>query len=151
MRRWAAQAFAAPSPAAGQAPGAGEQQDWLRHLDALLERNAVLDALQLDDATVQAARTALAQVPVPRRIEERLLRRARAQMEVEQTLAELVSPAAVLALAPQDAAASLPTVPAVYTRRAWLELIEPALEPTIVEVADEAAWVLGDSSPKCAN
>ena len=148
VRRWAAQAFAAPSPsAADQAPGAGEQQDWLRHLDALLERNAVQDVLQLDDATVQAARTALAQVPIAQRIEERLLRRARAQMSGERTLADLVSPAAVLALAPQDAAARLPAVPAIHTRQAWLELIEPALEPTIVEVADEGAWVLGDASP----
>jgi type VI secretion system protein ImpL len=147
VRRWAAQAFAASSSAADQAPGAGEQQDWLRHLDALLERNAVLDVLQLDDTTVQAARKVLAQVPIAQRVVERLLRRARAQGGGEQTLADLVSPAAVLALAPQDAAASLPTVPAVHTRQAWLELIEPALEPTIVEVADEAAWVLGDSSP----
>ena len=147
VRRWAAQASAGPSPVGDQAPGAGEQQDWLGHLDALLERNAVLDVLQLDDTTVQAARTALTAVPIARRIEERLLRRARERGGGDQTLADLVNPAAVLAFAPQDAVASLPTVPGVYTRLAWLELIEPVLEPTIVEVADEAAWVLADNSP----
>src|SRR6201991_489726 len=39
VRRWAARAFASSTTTAstGQAPSAGEQQEWLRHLDALLE------------------------------------------------------------------------------------------------------------------
>jgi type VI secretion system protein ImpL len=153
VRRWAAQAFSAAGPttaAAGRnglAPGAGEQQEWLRHLDALLERNAVLDVMRLDEATVRAARTALASMPLERRVHDRLLRRARAQLANDQTLAELASPAAVLAFAPHDAAAGIPAIPAVYTRRAWREIIEPAIEPTIAELADEAGWVMGDTSP----
>jgi type VI secretion system protein ImpL len=150
VRRWAAQAFAAPAPAAsgagGQAPGAGEQQEWLRHLDALLERNAVLDAVRLDDATIRSARAALAGIPLEQRIYERLMRRAREQLAGDQTLAELASPAAVLAFAPQDAASGIPAIPVAYTRQAWRELLEPALDATIAELADEAGWVIGESS-----
>lgn len=150
VRRWAARAFGAPGAApasqGGEAPGAGEQQEWLRHLDALLERNAVLEAVRIDDATLRAARAALAGVPLEQRVHDRLLRRAREQLERDQTLAELASPAAVLAFAPPDAPATLPAIPVAFTRRAWLELIEPAVEPTIAEVADEAVWVLADGS-----
>jgi len=152
VRRWAAQAFSAagPTPAAsggGQAPGAGEREEWLRHLDALLERNAVLDAMRLDDATVRSARTALAGVPLEQRSYERLLRRARDQLGGDQTLADLASPAAVLAFAPQDTVAGVPAIPAIYTRQAWREVIEPGVEPTLAELADEADWVMGDRSP----
>ncbi len=152
VRRWAAQAFSAPAPAsaasgvAGQAPGAGEQREWLRHLDALLERNAVLDAMRLDDATIRSARAALAGVALDQRIHERLLQRAREQLAGDQTLAELASPAAVLAFAPPDAATGVPAIPAIFTRQAWRGLIDPQLDGTIAELADEAGWVLGDRS-----
>lgn len=148
VRRWAAQAFSTPpaGAAGGQAPGAGEQQEWLRHLDALLERNAVLDVFRLDDDAVRAARTALAEIPLEQRAHERLLRRAREQLGSDQTLADLASPAAVLVFAPLDAASGVPALPVVYTRQAWREVIEPAVEPIIAELADEADWVLGDRS-----
>ena len=144
VRRWAAQAFAASGQAAGQAPGAGEQQEWLRHLDALLERNAVVGAMRLDEASVRAARTALAALPIEQRVYDRLLARARARLEGDRSLAELVSPAAVLAFAPNDSASGVPGIAAVNTRKAWRELIEPALDPTIAELAGEAGWVLGE-------
>lgn len=154
VRRWAAQAFAAPAPAsaaasgggAGQPPGAGEQQEWLRHLDALLERNAVLEAVRPDDTTIRSARAALAGISLEQRVYARLMRRAREQLAGDQTLAELASPAAVLAFAPQDAAAGPPAIPAVYTRQAWVQLLEPALDAAIIELADEAGWVMGDTS-----
>ena len=151
VRRWAAQAFATPvsapaSSASGQAPGAGEQQEWLRHLDALLERNAVQGAVQLDDAAVRSARTALAAIPLEQLVHERVLRRAREQLAGERTLADLAGAGAVIAFAPADSAAGVPGIASVYTRAAWRELIEPALEPTIAELADEGGWVMGDRS-----
>lgn len=150
VRRWAAQAFGAPAQPAtgtGQAPGAGEKQEWLRHLDALLERNAVLEATRLDDAAVRKARADLARVALEQRSHERLLRRAREQLGGERTLADLASPGAVLAFVAQDAASGIPAIPAIYTRQAWRDVIEPAVEPTIAELADEAGWVLDDRSP----
>ncbi|HSW08444.1 type VI secretion system membrane subunit TssM [Aquabacterium sp.] len=151
VRRWAAQAFsAAPvtgSAAGGASPGAAEQQEWLRHLDALLERNAVLGVLQLDGAAVRTARAALAGVPFEQRVHERLLRRARERLGGEPRQADLAGPAAELAFAPPDAVSGLPALPAELTRHAWRGLIDPALEPTIAELADEAQWVLGDLSP----
>jgi type VI secretion system protein ImpL len=142
VRRWAAQWVGS-----GAGPAAGEQQDWLRHLDALLERNAVLDVMRLDDATVQAARAALASVPIEQRVHDRLLRRARERLPGALTLAELASPAAVLAFVPPDAATAMPEIPAVFARQAWRDVIEPSVESTIAELADEADWVLGDRSP----
>jgi len=154
VRRWAAQAFAATvggepgaaSPGSGFGPGAGEQREWLRHLDALLARNAVLDAVQLDPGAVQAARGALLAMPIEARVHERLLRRAAENQPGDRTLADLAGPAAVLAFAPPDAA-GLPGLPALYTRQAWREDIEPALDGTIIRLAEEAAWVLGDDTP----
>ena len=107
----------------------------------------MLDALRLDDTTVQLARAALADVALEQRVYERLLRRARDRLGAGQSLADLASPAAVLAFAPQDAAGGLPAIPAVYGLRAWRELLDPAVEPTIAEHADEAGWVLNDRSP----
>lgn len=152
VRRWAAQAFSAAAPAQAasgivQAPGAGEVQEWLRHLDALLERNAVLEATRLDDATLRAARADLASVALEQRIYERLLRRAREQLAGDLSLADLASPGAVLAFAPQDAASGIPAIPTIYTRQAWREVIDAAVEPTIAELADEAEWVMGERTP----
>ena len=147
VRRWAAQAFAAPTAAsAGQAPGAGEQQEWLRHLDALLERNAVVNVMRLDEASVRAARSALAALPIEQRVYDRLLARARARLDGDRSLAELVSPGAVLAFAPNDSASGVPGIAAINTRKAWRELIEPTLDPTIVELASEAGWVMDERS-----
>ncbi|WP_298825775.1 type VI secretion system membrane subunit TssM [uncultured Piscinibacter sp.] len=145
VRRWAAQAFAGTSATGGQGPGAGEQQEWLRHLDALLERNAVLGLIRLDEASVRAARASLAGMSMEQRVHDRLMHRARERLAGDQTLADLASPAAVIAFAPQDAADSA-VLPAAYTRQAWREVIEPAIEPTIAELAEEAGWVLGERS-----
>lgn len=145
VRRWAAQSFADVSPAGAHGPGAGERQEWLHHLDALLERNAVSPLLRLDDGTVRAARAALVGVPLVQRVHERLMRRAREQLAGDQTLAELASPAAAIAFAPQDDGSAPPTLPAVFTRQAWRQVIEPAIEPTIAEVAEEVEWVLGEN------
>ena len=152
VRRWAAQAFApsAGAGAQGQAPGAGEQQEWLRHLDALLERNAVVSVMRLDEASVRAARAALGALPIEQRVYDRLLARARARLEGERSLAELVSPGAVLAFAPNDSASGVPGIAAVNTRKAWRELIEPALDPTIAELAGEASWVLDQHDERSA-
>ena len=147
VRRWAAQAFAASATGAGpagQAPGAGEQQEWLRHLDALLERNAVVNAMRLDEASVRAARGALAALPLEQRVYDRLLARARARLDGDRSLADLVSPGAVLAFAPNDSASGVPGIAAINTRKAWRELIEPALDPTIAELASEASWVMSE-------
>ncbi len=146
VRRWAAQAFAVPAAASGQAPGAGEQQEWLRHLDALLERNAVVNVMRLDEASVRAARSALAALPIEQRVYDRLLARARARLDGDRSLAELVSPGAVLAFAPNDSASGVPGIAAINTRKAWRELIEPTLDPTITELASEAGWVMDERS-----
>jgi type VI secretion system protein ImpL len=147
VRRWAEHAYTAPGSAA-VAPGAGEQQDWLRHFDALLERNAVLEAMRLDDATLQSTRAALAAVPLEQRVHDRLLRRARERIGASvPAVPELASPAAVLAFAPADAPSAPVAMAASFTRQGWRETIEPAVEPTIAELADEAGWVLGDRSP----
>lgn len=153
VRRWAAQAFASASTGAGalgQAPGAGEQQEWLRHLDALLERNAVVNVMRLDEASVRAARASLAALPIEQRVYDRLLARARARLDGDRSLAELVSPGAMLAFAPNDPASGVPGIAAINTRKAWRELIEPALDPTIAELASEASWVLGERDARDA-
>jgi type VI secretion system protein ImpL len=147
VRRWADHAYTTPGSAA-VAPGAGEQQDWLRHFDALLERNAVLEAMRLDEATLQTTRTALAAVPLEQRVHDRLLRRARERIGADApAIPELASPAAVLAFAPPDAASAPVAITASFTRQGWRQTIEPMVEPTIAELADEGGWVLGDRSP----
>jgi type VI secretion system protein ImpL len=140
VRRWAAQAFAAPGSRI--APGAGEQQDWLRHLDALLERNALQQVLVIDPASVAAARQALLAWPIEQRVHERLLRRAREAFPGDRGLVDLAGPGATLAFAAHD----VPTLPSIHLRQAWTEAIEPAIEPTLAALATEAEWVLGDRS-----
>lgn len=146
VRRWAAVAFARPATQGAQAPGAGEQREWLGHLDALLDRNAVLDLIRLDEGSVREARKALAALPLEQRVHQRIIRRAREQLGADLGLADIATPAAVLAFSPRDAGEMPPVVSAIQTRQAWRETIEPAIEPTIAELTDEAAWVLGDTS-----
>ena len=151
VRRWAAQAFAVPLPGeAGPAPvgpAAGEQSEWLRHLDALLERNAILDATRLDADAVKAARTTLGALPPEELVHRLLLARARERQGAVLGPAELFGPAATLVFATNDAGGAAPTVPEVFTHRAWTGAIEPALDSTIAQLAAEADWVLGTRSP----
>ena len=69
LRRWVEQALS-------QGSGAGERAEWARHVDALLERSGLPEAMRPDDAGVNAARGALAALPLSQRVHERLLRRA---------------------------------------------------------------------------
>jgi type VI secretion system protein ImpL len=56
LRRWA-------GPALARIGGAGERADWTRHVDAVIERSGLPEAVTPDEAGVRAARTALAAVP----------------------------------------------------------------------------------------
>ena len=129
---------AAPSPKA--ALGAAEREQWLRHIDALLERNAVLELYRVDPAAVRAARTALASLPLEQRVYDRLLRRARLRAGPDTDVLSALRASAVL----PGAGASAGRIPAVYTRQVWRKRLEPDLEPTLLELVDEAEWVLGD-------
>ena len=144
----AAPAPAAPSAGAGAAPspkaalGAAEREQWLSHIDALLERNAVLELYRLDPAAVRAARTALVSLPLDQRVYERLLRRARVRAGPDTDVLSALRATAVL----RGAGSSIGRIPAVYTRQVWRERLEPDLEPTLLELVAEAEWVLGDRS-----
>ncbi|MBK0393163.1 type VI secretion system membrane subunit TssM [Ramlibacter algicola] len=133
LRRWAAQALA-------RSGGAGEQAEWARHVDALLERNGLPEAMQPDDEGVRAARTALAALPLAQRVHERLLQRV-VDTEPPQDLPARLGPAGPLLFAPSGAG----PMPAHATAIDWRRNLLPALGPTLDELANEADWALADA------
>ncbi|WP_427913440.1 type VI secretion system membrane subunit TssM [Ramlibacter sp. MMS24-I3-19] len=134
VRHWAAQAL-------GRGSGAGERAEWARHVDALLERNGLPDAMRPDDAGVRAARSALAAVPLAQRVHERLLRRV-TDAEPPQDLPARLGPAAALVFAPSPAG----PMPEHASAVDWRRRLAPALDATLDELANEAGWVLGDAA-----
>src|SRR6185369_11880654 len=134
LRRWAEQALA-------QASGAGERAEWSRHVEALLERSGLPEAMRSDDEGVRAARSALAALPLAQRVHERLLRRV-ADPEPPQDLpTRLGAPSALV-----FAASSAGPMPAHSSAGDWRRKLVPTLEATFDELANEADWVLGDTS-----
>ena len=133
LRRWAEQALA-------QASGAGERAEWARHVEALLERSGLPEAMRSDDAGVRAARSALAALPLAQRVHERLLQRV-SDPEPPQDLPTRLGAASALVFA----ASSAGPMPAHSSAGDWRRNLVPALEATFDELANEADWVLGDA------
>lgn len=133
LRPWVEQALA-------QAGGAGERAEWARHVDALLERSGLPEAMRADDAGVRAARSALAALPLAQRVHERLLRRV-PDPEPPQDLPTRLGTAGALLFA----ASSAGPMPAHSSAGEWRRKLLPVLEATFDELANEADWVLGDT------
>ena len=138
VRAWAAQSFARGPDAPVDA---AQRDEWLRHVDALLERNAFQDAVVVDEPTVQAARKALAAVPLPRRVLARLARDAAA--EPPRRLESWLGPAFVLLFDPKAGKAAPVGLNPFYTREGFSTQVLARLDATLLQLADEEAWVLG--------
>jgi len=132
LRPWAEQLV--------QAGGPGERAEWARHVDALLERSGLPEAMRSDDAGVRAARSALAALPLAQRVHEGLLRRV-ADPEPPQDLPTRLGSAGPLVFA----ASSAGPMPVHSSAGDWRRNLLPALETTLDELANEADWVLGDA------
>ena len=133
LRPWAEQSLA-------QTGGAGERAEWARHVEALLERSGLPEAMRADDAGVRAARSALAAVPLAQRVHERLLRRV-PDPEPRQDLPARLGGAGTLVLAASGAG----PMPEHTSARDWRRSLLPALDSTLDDLANEADWVLGDT------
>jgi type VI secretion system protein ImpL len=133
LRSWAEQTLA-------QASGAGERAEWARHVETLLERNGLPEAMRSDDAGVRAARSALAALPLAQRMHERLLRRV-SDPEPRQDLPTRLGAASALTFAASGAG----PMPAHSSAGDWRRNLAPELDATFDELANEADWVLGDT------
>ncbi len=155
VRAWAAASFArGPDPPVD----AAQRDEWLRHVDALLERNGFQDAVLIDTAAVQAAQKALAAVPLPRRALARLVRDEMrdegrgARPEPPRRLDSWLGPSFVLLFDPKPAktavtaataATAVADVNPLFTREAFTTRVLPRLDATLQQLADEEGWVLG--------
>ena len=138
VRAWAAQSFARGPDAPVDA---AQRDEWLRHVDALLERNAFQDAVSIDEPAVQAARKALAAVPLPRRVLTQLIRDAAA--EPPRRLDSWLGPAFALLFDPRTGNAAPAALNALYTREGFTTRVLPRLDATLMQLAEEESWVLG--------
>lgn len=121
-----------------QASGAGERAEVARHVDNLLERSGLPEAMRPDDAGVRAARSALAALPLAQRVHERLLRHV-PDPEPPQDLPTRLGAASALLFA----ASSAGPMPAHSSASDWRRNLAPALDSTFDDLASEADWVLG--------
>jgi type VI secretion system protein ImpL len=132
VRRWAEQALA-------PAGGAGERAEWARHVANLLERSGLPEAMRPDDDGVRAARAALASLPLPQRVHELLLRRVADPEPPRDLPARLGSNGALV-----FAAAGAGPMPVHSSAGDWRRTLQPALDATLDELANDADWVPGD-------
>ncbi len=123
-----------------QTSGAGERGELARHVENLLERSGLPEAMRPDDAGVRAARSALAALPLAQRVHERLLQRV-PDPEPPQDLPTSLGAGSALVFA----ASSAGPMPAHSSAGDWRRNLAPALETTFDELASEADWVLGDT------
>lgn len=138
VRAWAAQSFSRGPDAPVDA---AQRDEWLRHVDALLERNAFQDAVAPDDAAVQSARKALATVPLPRRVLTQLRRDA--PPAPPRPLDTWLGPSFNLLFDPRADSPPSAGPEGFYTRQGFEAAVLPRLETTLLRLADEDAWVLG--------
>ncbi|HSW20035.1 MAG TPA: type VI secretion system membrane subunit TssM [Ramlibacter sp.] len=133
VRRWAEHSL-------GQASGAGERAEWARHVETLLERSGLPEAMRSDEAGWRAARTALAAQPLAQRVHELLLRRL-PDPEPSLDLPTRLGASGTLVFAATNAG----TMPAHSSPGDWRRKLAPALVPTLDELAKESDWVLGET------
>ena len=133
VQRWAEQALS-------RTGGAAERAEWARHVGNLLERSGLQEAMRPDEAGVQAARNALAALPLAQRVHEWLLRRV-PDPEPSQDLPARLGPAGPLVFAASNAG----PMPAHASAIDWRRQLLPALEATLDELGNEADWVMGDT------
>ena len=138
VRAWAAQSFARGPDAPVDA---AQRDEWLRHVDALLERNAFQDALVVDEPAIQSARKALAAVPLPRRVLMRLAHEA--TLDAPRRLDSWLGPSFALLFDPQAGPAAPAELNTLYTREGFTTRVLPRLDAALLQLADEEDWVLG--------
>ena len=133
VRRWAEHSL-------GHSSGAGERAEWARHVETLLERSGLPEAMRPDDAGLRAARTALAALPLAQRVHELLLRR------VPDPDPALDLPTRLGATGTRlFAATSAGPMPAHSSPGDWRGKLVPALGATLDELAKDADWVFGET------
>ena len=127
---------------------AAQRDEWLQHVDALLERNAFQDAVTLDEGAVQSARKALAAVPLARRVLARLVRDSVA--EPPRRMDSWLGPSFGLLFDPRagQAAAAAAELNPFYTREGFAKQVLPNLDAAVTQLADEENWVLGLGSKR---
>ncbi len=143
VRAWAATSFARGPDAPVDA---AQRDEWLRHVDALLERNAFQDAVAVDAPAVQAAQKALAAVPLARRALMRLVRDAAA--EPPRRLESWLGPSFALLFDPKPGKAAPADLNVLFTRLGFTTRVLPRLDATLQQLADEESWVLGLGSKR---
>ncbi|WP_218511743.1 type VI secretion system membrane subunit TssM [Variovorax sp. dw_308] len=134
LKGWVGQALA-------QASGAGERAEWSRHVDTLIERSGLPEAMRPDEAGVRAARAALAAVPPAQRVHELLLLRVPDPDPPQDLPTELGATSAAF-----FTTSSAGPMPPNSSASDWRRRLLPALDPLIDTLANEADWVLGDTA-----
>ncbi|MEJ8822019.1 type VI secretion system membrane subunit TssM [Variovorax humicola] len=134
LRGWVEQALVPAS-------GAGERAEWTRHVETLIERSGLPEAMRPDEAGVRAARSALAALPPAQRVHDLLLQRV-PDPDPPQDLPTRLGATGALVFTTSSAG----PMPAHSTAADWRRNILPAVEPTFDALANEADWVLGDAS-----
>ncbi|MEJ8847798.1 type VI secretion system membrane subunit TssM [Variovorax rhizosphaerae] len=133
LKGWVGQALV-------QASGAGERAEWTRHVDTLIERSGLPEAMRPDEAGVRAARSALAAMPPAQRVHELLLQRV-ADPEPPQDLPSQLGTTSAAFFTTSSAG----PMPVHSSAGDWRRKLLPALDPLIDTLANEADWVLGDT------
>ena len=140
VRAWAAQSFARGPDAPVDA---AQRDEWLQHVDALLERNAFQGAVTVDDAAVRAARKALAAEPLPRRVLTQLVRDS--ATDPPRRLEAWLGPAFALLFDPRTGKQAPAALNPLYTREGFGTRVLPRLDALLQQQADEESWVLAPS------
>jgi type VI secretion system protein ImpL len=121
-----------------------EQREALsRHLDALLSLGPTVSPLPQDKALVASARTALATVPLPQRVFNRLRQRGLGEAFPEFTVVKAGGGNAPLVFARASGLPLTRGVPGLFTYNGYHKGFQAVVGEATRQLADEQSWVLG--------
>ena len=125
-------------------PGAGaaEQKALKLHFDMLYEKGWVNPTVARDDALLARARAAISREALPKRIYERLKREPITDV-ADFTVADKAGPKAMLVFERQSREPLTKGVSGFFTKDGYYKHFARNLEIVVVQLADEASWVLG--------
>lgn len=115
----------------------------LNHVDAMLARNTLIEAVQVDERVIAQVRQSLAATPFAHRVYSRLKRQSSLNKFPMFRISEAGGPSAAAVFMRASGAPVTEGVPGLYTYDGYHKGFARAVDGVVKDLASEETWVLG--------